>query len=267
MKKWQDFTSPELDAHIDDRTVVVGALGAIEQHGPHLPLDTDTVIAEALLDAALARLPSGMDVVVMPPVAIGASDEHKSFPGTLGLGATPFAGMLETIGADVARAGARRLVWINGHGGNRAAMDIAGLALRRRFGMLAVKCTYTRFGAPPGGEVAELARGFHGGWLETALMLHLAPDKVRTAELGDFALTDHAGSASEDTDSALLGPEGPAAFAWLSEDVNPAGVIGNAAAATADQGAELLDFYAEQIARVLRETATMNIDRFTPAPD
>jgi len=260
MKKWQDFTSPALERHIDDTTLVVGALGAIEQHGPHLPLDTDSVIAEALLDAALERLDSSLDVVLLPPMAIGASDEHKSFPGTLGLDAATAARMLETIGGDVARAGGRRLVWVNGHGGNRAAMDIAALGLRRRFGMLAVKCTYTRLGAPPRGDVAELARGFHGGWLETALMLHLAPDRVHADRLADFRA-----SGIDDSGSALLGPEGPASFAWLSEDLNPEGVIGNAAAATAEQGARLVAFYAEQIAGVLAESAALDIEAFSPA--
>lgn len=260
MMRWQDFTSPALGRHIDDRTVVVAALGAVEQHGPHLPLDTDTVIAGALLDAALERVASSLDVVLLPPMAIGASDEHKSFAGTLGFDTATVARMLETIGADVARAGGRRLVWVNGHGGNRAAMDIAGLALRRRFGMLAVKCTYTRLGAPPGGDVAELARGFHGGWLETALMLHLAPARVHVDRLADFRAT-----GIDDSGVALLGPEGPASFAWLSEDLNPEGVIGNAAAATAEQGARLVEFYAERIARVLAESAALDIDAFTPA--
>jgi len=264
MMNWQDFTSPALDRHIDDTTVVVGALGAVEQHGPHLPLDTDTVIAEALLDAALKRLDSSLDVVLLPPMAIGASDEHKAFPGTLGFDAVTVAGMLESLGADVARAGGRRLVWVNGHGGNRAAMDIAALALRRRFGMLAVKCTYTRLGAPPGGDIGELARGFHGGWLETALMLHLAPQRVRTDRLAEFAADNIAPPEPGVSDPALLGPEGAASFGWLAQDLNAEGVIGNAAAATAGQGARLVEFYAGRIAGVLAETARLNIAGFKP---
>lgn len=267
MKRWQDFTSPALGRHIDDRTVAVVALGAVEQHGPHLPLGTDSVIAEALLNAALERLDQSLDAVALPPVAIGASDEHKSFAGTLGLDARTTANLLETLGADLARAGVRRLVWVNGHGGNRAAMDIAALALRRRFGMLAVKCTYTRLGDPPGGDVGELARGFHGGWLETALMLHLAPAQVQRDRVADFAAELIPGDGTEGAGGALLGPEGAAAFGWLSEDLNRQGVIGNAAAATAEQGARLVEFYAERIARVIGEAAALDIDPFAPAPD
>ena len=264
MTRWQDFTSPQLERYIDNRTVVVGALGAVEQHGPHLPLDTDTVIAEALLEAALSRLPDPLKVVTLPTLAIGASDEHKSFAGTLGFDAVTVAGMLELLGADVVRAGGRRLVWVNGHGGNRAAMDIASLALRRCFGMLAVKCTYTRLGDPPGGDIDELVRGFHGGWLETALMLHLAPQQVRTDRLADFAAGNLVPGKPGLNEKTLLGPEGAASFGWLAQDLNAEGVIGNAEIATARQGARLVEFYAERIAGVLAETAQLDIGRFKP---
>ena len=119
---------------------------------------------------------------------------------------------LAAVGAGVARAGVRRLVWVNGHGGNRAAMDVAALALRRRFGMLVVKCTYTRLGLPDGAdEHDDVARGFHGGWLETALMRRLAPDRVRTDALDDFPARH-----IDDRPDALVSPEGPAPFAWLA---------------------------------------------------
>ncbi|MGK7295701.1 MAG: creatininase family protein, partial [Candidatus Wenzhouxiangella sp. M2_3B_020] len=235
--------------------VAVMALGAIEQHGPHLPLDTDTVIAEELLAAALSRLDPATEVLALPTQAVGASDEHASFPGTLSLDARSFAGVLEAVGAGVARAGIRRLVWINGHGGNRAAMDVAALALRRRYGMLVVKCTYTRLGLPDGAdEHDDVARGFHGGWLETALMHRLAPERVRTDALENFSARH-----IDDRRDALVSPEGPAPFAWLAEDLNPAGVIGRASAATVEDGARLVDFYADRIAGVLAEAAEVEL--------
>src|SRR6056297_1589199 len=112
---WHDLTSTELASRVSERTVAVMALGAVEQHGPHLPLDTDTRIAEGLLSAALSRIDPGLDVLALPTQAIGASDEHASFAGTLTLDARGFADALESIGAGVARAGVRRLVWVNGH--------------------------------------------------------------------------------------------------------------------------------------------------------
>jgi creatinine amidohydrolase len=247
------LTSPELAERVDKRTVAVLALGAIEQHGPHLPLDTDTCIAGDLLAGALARVSPALDVLALPTLPIGASDEHATFSGTLTLNARCLADTLESIGESVARAGIRRLVWVNGHGGNRASMDTAALALRQRLGLLVVKCSYPKLGMPDGvAGVNDLARGFHGGWLETALMRHLAPDRVRNAALSDFT----ARYIDADRD-ALVSPEGPASFGWLAEDLNAEGVIGNAASATAEDGARLAAFFAERIARVIEETAAL----------
>jgi creatinine amidohydrolase len=258
MTDWQQLTAPELADRVTDGTVAVMALGAIEQHGPHLPLDTDTVIAEGLLAAASARLDPGVDALALPRQAVGASDEHASFAGTLTLGATAFAGVLEALGAAVAQAGIRRMVWLNGHGGNRAAMDIAALALRRRFGLLVVKCSYPRLGLPDGlAGAVDVDRGFHGGWLETALMLHLAPARVRAEAVADFAARHVDGR-----ERAPVAPEGPAPFAWLAEDLNPQGVIGRASAATAEDGARLVEFYAGRIAEVIAETAVLDLAGF-----
>ena len=250
---WQQLTSPELAERVDNRTVAVLALGAIEQHGPHLPLDTDTRIAEGLLGAALPRVDPELDVLALPTLAIGASDEHASFAGTLSLNARCFADTLESIGASAARAGVRRMVWVNGHGGNRASMDTAALALRRRLGLLVVKCSYPKLGMPEAVDgINDLARGFHGGWLETALMRHLAPEQVRREALADFAAR-----YIDQESHALVSPEGPAAFGWLAEDLNAAGVIGNAASATAEDGGRLAAFFADRIARVIEETAAL----------
>jgi creatinine amidohydrolase len=258
---WRELSSTELSQRLTEDTVAVMALGAIEQHGPHLPLDTDTVIAEGLLAEAMARLQPSVQVVSLPTQAVGASDEHASFPGTLTLGSKAFADALEALGASVARAGVRRMVWVNGHGGNRAAMDIAALALRRRYGLLVVKASYTRLGVPEGMPNADdTARGFHGGWLETALMHHLADDRVRADRLDDFSARHIDGR-----DDALVAPEGPAPFAWLAEDLNRAGVIGRASAATAEDGARLASFYAGRIATVISEAAALDLSGFDPA--
>jgi creatinine amidohydrolase len=249
--RWPSLTTEELAAIARPGVVAVQALGAIEQHGPHLPLDTDTRIAEGLLARALDRLDGGPEVLVLPPLVFGASDEHKSFPGTLGLDGRALVDALVTFGGDVARAGVDRLVWVNGHGGNRAPMDLAALALRREHALRVVKCTYTRFGPPPVAFPAEeRAHGFHGGALETALMRELAPGSVRENRVDVFPVT-------RSTDSPVLDAEGPASWAWLAEDLNAQGVIGDARLGTAEAGAALGDFYAERIARVLVETARL----------
>lgn len=125
----------------------------------------------------LSALDPSLDVVCLPPMAVGASDEHASFPGTLSLPAPVAIATLEAYGDSLARAGIRRWVLINSHGGNKAVMDLAALTLRRRHGMRVVKATYTRLTPLEGAiDADELRKGLHGGALETAMMLHLAPN-------------------------------------------------------------------------------------------
>lgn len=260
--RWQDLTSLEVST-LPRTTVAVMVAGAIEQHGAHLPLSTDLDIGEGLLQEALTHLPERFPLVILPPMAVGASDEHLSFPGTLSLPPELAIATLEAHGDAVARAGLQRLVLINSHGGNKAVMDLAALRLRRRHGMLVVKVHYTRMPPPgtlPAGGLPaeELRHGLHGGALETAMMRHLAPDKVRLDQL------DHPPSRGEAMaeQGLLLAPEGEAAFAWLAEDLHPAGVVGNARLATAELGQRLVAHYGKRIARILRETRDLAVDTF-----
>jgi creatinine amidohydrolase len=259
--RWQDLTTPELAA-LPRESVAVMVLGAIEQHGDHLPHSTDLDIGEGLMAAALAKLPADFPLVQLPPLAVGASDEHLSFPGTLSLSPELAIATLEAHGEAVARAGFQRLVWLNSHGGNKAVMDLAALRLRRRHGLLVVKVHYTRMPLPEGVPEAmlpaeELRHGLHGGALETALMRHLAPEKVRLDRLGRPISR---GKAMAD-EGQLLGPEGEAAFAWLAEDLHPDGVVGNAGLGSAELGRRLVDHYAGRIARILQEARAMRLER------
>ncbi|WP_163575047.1 creatininase family protein [Halomonas faecis] len=251
--RWQDLTSREL-ACLDPDSVAVAVVGAIEQHGAHLPLATDLDIGEGLLDAALERLPDDLPLVMLPSLAVGTSDEHLSFSGTLSLPPQVAIATLEALGDGVARAGLSRLVLLNGHGGNNAVIDIAALALRRRHALRVVKVHYPRLSPPPELRAAlpdaEWRHGLHGGALETALMHHLAPHKVRLDAL------DRPPSSGEAMADAgwLLAPEGAAPFAWLAEDLHPGGVVGDATLGTAALGARLAAHYGEALARVIRET-------------
>ncbi|MFP4208285.1 MAG: creatininase family protein [Wenzhouxiangella sp.] len=253
--RWQHLTSPELAALAGPDALAVLVLGAIEQHGPHLPLSTDLDIATGLLEQALVRLEDGPDVFVLPALALGASDEHAGFAGTLALSAEQMAAQLERIGAAVARTGLRRLVLVNGHGGNIGWMGSAALRLRRRHEMLVVKASYMSFRAPShllGAE--ELRLGLHGGQAETSMMMFLQPEQVRVGRLENFS-----SCAGELAPDAMLGPEGEAAWAWLAEDLNGRGVVGDAASADAELGRQLVDFYAGKLARVMREAATTRL--------
>ena len=257
---WADLRYRQLDALADDDPVAILVLGAIEQHGHHLPLSTDLDIGLGLQQAtldSLQRRGAAVSALCLPALAVGASDEHASYPGTLSLPAPLAIATLEAYGDSIARAGIRRLLLLNSHGGNKAVMDLAALTLRRRHAMLVVKATYTRLAPPPSDwlPAQELRHGLHGGALETAMMLHLAPHKV------EMSLAGHPPASSETLAAAgkIVGPEGEASFAWLAEDLHADGVAGNASLANAALGKQLVAHYAERLAEVVIETQTLSL--------
>lgn len=248
---WQHLTAPQLRALTQRDPVAVITLGAIEQHGTHLPLGTDLIIGEGLQAAMLDKLDPALEVLCLPAIAIGASDEHASFAGTLSLPAPLAIATLEAYGESIARTGIYKLVLINSHGGNKAVMDLAALTLRRRCGMRVVKATYTRLPPLEGAMNAdELRYGLHGGLLETAMMQHLAPQLVT------FEGYNPAAPATP-SEGALVSPEGSAAFAWLGEDLSHHGVAGDASQANAALGERLVHHYAAQLAQVVAETSQL----------
>lgn len=252
------MTAPEAAAFAQRDPVVVLPLAAIEQHGPHLPLSTDLDIGLGLLGEAFEHLPGDAPVRVLPPIAVGASLEHAHVAGTLSIEPGRLSETIRDVGAGLARAGVRRLVLANSHGGNRQAMDSAGLSLRADHGMLVVKASYFRF-ARPDVDVAEAEwkHGLHGGALETAMMLHLRPDAVRMDAIADFS------SLGEELETSMrrVGPEGQASFAWLATDLNPHGVTGDATRATAEMGAQLVRHYGRALAEVILDAGDFRLDR------
>ncbi|WFE72711.1 creatininase family protein [Halomonas sp. M1] len=246
---WQTLTAPRLAAIAKGSPVAIMTLGAIEQHGTHLPLGTDLIIGEGLQAAMLDMIDPRVDVLCLPAVAVGASDEHAGFAGTLSLPAPLAIATLEAYGTSIARAGIQKLVLINSHGGNKAVMDLAALTLRKQFAMRVVKATYTRLPALKDAiDPEELRYGLHGGLLETAMMHYLAPSLVT---LDGYQPTPPAMPAP----GALVSPEGSAAFAWLAEDLSAQGVAGDATGANAELGERLVKHYAAQLAQVVAETA------------
>ncbi|WP_111495955.1 creatininase family protein [Marinobacter bohaiensis] len=252
---WQNLTTVELADKADREAVAILPVAAVEQHGPHLPLSTDLSIGEGILHASLPLL-QDVPALVLPTLPVGLSLEHGAFPGTLSLRPDTAIDVLVDIGQSVAAAGIKRLVIFNSHGGNRQIIDLAALQLRQRFGMLVIKANYFQF-PPPEHLVAteEIRHGIHGGELETAMMLHLAPDSVRSELIRDFATP----AETDLADFVYLAPEGTAAYAWMGQDLNPAGVVGRAGKATADQGAQLVAHFAASLADTVREAAAFNL--------
>ncbi len=249
---WQSLTTQDFEGIDSDRTIAVLPVAAIEQHGPHLPLATDAVINAGIIEHALELLSQEPVVLVLPAVEVGHSLEHTSFPGTLTADAATLIDLWCEIGRSVARAGVRKLVILNSHGGQRALVDIAAVKLRAELGMLVVRANYFGFGCPEGlFDGDEIAHGLHGGEIETSLMLHLAPELVRREALDNFASK----SAELAAGNGILGIEKPVGIGWMSEDLNIAGVCGNAKRADADRGRVYLEYVAARLAELCAEVS------------
>ncbi len=226
--RWPDFA--DLDPK---RVIAVLPTAAIEQHGPHLPVGTDTLIAEGMLERLRAQCPDDLDLRILPVQAVGKSNEHLHARGTLTLSAETALRAWTEIGLSVARAGLRKIVIVNSHGGNLDLISILARELRVQAGMLAVKTSWGAFGQPAGLFSAREAQfGIHGGDVETSLMLAFAPHTVDMARARDF------GSTAE---TAAIPPIGPTSYGWIASDLNSAGTVGEAHLATAEKGAALAD--------------------------
>jgi creatinine amidohydrolase len=247
---WWDLSTREIATLDMERVIAVQPVAAVEQHGPHLPLRVDAAIGEGILARALAQMPDDLPALVLPALPVGKSDEHIAFPGTLTLSHETLARVWFEIGESVHRAGCRKILFYNSHGGNPPVMDIVTRDLRVKLGMLAVAASWFAtvdtsdlFGA------AERRHGIHGGEEETSMMLHLQRLLVDMTQAKDFAPA----SAGMPEDYTLLTAEGPVAFAWMTQDLHPSGACGNAAAADAGRGRIAVERAAAALVALLRD--------------
>lgn len=259
---WQELTSAEAGHLAASDPVVILPVAAVEQHGPHLPLSTDLEIGLGLVAEAFRQLPEEVPARLLPPLAVGASREHREMPGTLTLPAGLLEELLVELGGSVARAGVRRLVVVNSHGGNQAVVERAALRLRATHGLLVVKAFYPRFPSPPDPLFtdAEWRHGLHGGAVETSLMLHLRPDLVK---MDRIVPATSLGETLEEAGSRI-GPQGAVPFAWLARDLTDTGVTGDPALASAAAGAKLLSHYGGVLAEVIRDARAFPLERLAP---
>ena len=255
-RRWAELRTDEFAALDPARAIAVLPVAAIEQHGPHLPLVVDACINAGILDAALALLRDDAEVLTLPPQNIGKSEEHLGFAGTLSLPADRLIAQWNDIGDGVARAGLRKILIFNSHGGNPPVMDIVARDLRVRYAMLAVCANWDDLvDLGEWFDLAELRHGIHGGAVETSIMLHLRPDLVDMTKAEAFASL----SQTMEADFKRLSPVGRPSFAWATQDLNPSGAVGNAAAADAGLGAEIVASAARGLAELLDEMARFDL--------
>ena len=237
-------------------SVLVIPVGAIEHHGPHLPLMTDALIAESVATAAVARgADAGIDLWQLPTLSVTKSDEHHWAPGTLWLSADTLMSVLRDLGRSVSATPAKKLVFLNGHGGNTALLQVAIRELRRLYGLQTFAAPAGRVAAGSGadGEPDEFGMGIHAGYGETSMVMHLRPDLVHE-HLFERNVPEHI------ADFQQIGFNGyPVSFGWLSNDFGPSGVVGDPTGANPAAGAAMFDRSVALAVEALEE-----ISRFNP---
>ncbi len=241
------LTWKQVDALPRDRTLLVLPTAAIEQHGHHLPLATDTLLNNLLLGHALQKMPKDLPVYALAPVCYGKSNEHVGYPGTLSLTRETFIGVLHDLAASLHAAGFKKLVFFNSHGGNHSLLDVMARDLREEFGMR----TFCLFGGGPAAGLGaqEAAYGFHAGEVETSLLLAATPELVHP----DQYTVNYIAKVG---DPGVLKPEfASATFAWLTRDIAPSGVMGDPNPSTAEKGWAWCDAMSTRIAAALTEMA------------
>jgi len=245
---WWDLSTLEFSQLEMHNVVAILPIGAVEQHGPHLPVRVDAAINAGIIARAVELLPADLPVLVLPALPIGKSDEHLEYPGTLTLPYDVLGKVWFEVAKSAWRAGVRKLIFWNSHGGQPQLMEIVCRQLRIELEMFAVGASwFATLDSSDLYSASERAFGIHGGESETSVMLHLHPDLVVMSNAENFTSAAEALAAK----GGVLTPEGGVSFGWQAQDLHPAGVTGNAAAADAARG----EIEVERAARALVKLA------------
>jgi len=251
---WSDYTSEHFSRLPRERLIAVLPVGAVEQHGPHMPIATDHATIDGIVRATVPKLPDDLPVLFMPTSAYGKSNEHSRYPGTITLSAATLMALWTDIGASVAASGVKKFVLFNSHGGQMNLMDIVVRDLRERLGIMVVGASWYTLGLPQGLFTDhEQVHGIHAGDIETSVMLALAPGTVRMEHARNFTSLTETMAA----ENRFLGITTRGKLGWQTQDLNPAGACGDATLATAAKGRAVVDYVSDRFIELLRD-----IDRF-----
>ncbi len=262
-RDWSDIHWPDIGTAEPARWIAVLPLAATEQHGPHLPLGTDVMIARAYLKHVRDRLPANLPVTFLPLQPVGISTEHIDYPGTLTLSTDIALKSWMALGESVARAGLKKLVIVTSHGGNSAAMTLVAQDLRAHLKLFVVTTSWSRFGTPDGlFDADELRHGIHGGAVETSIMLARFAEHVRQDKIADFRPF----SVAMERKYRWLSTQRPAPFAWQAQDLHPSGATGDATQASAEKGWRLLDHGARAFIELLGDVDKFDMKALSTSP-
>jgi creatinine amidohydrolase len=254
-RRYEDLTGPEIAERVRPSSILLLPIGAVEQHGPHLPLAVDHVIAHETATAVVGEVGDELDVWQLPTLSVSKSNEHAWSAGTLSYSAETMLAILRDLGRAVASTGCERLVLLNGHGGNTTLLSTALRELRLDVGL---KTFLVHPSVPPayGGRSteSELGMGIHGGLHETSVFMHLRPELVDLSKAGR-----RVPEALAENRFVKFG--GPVMFGWLSNDFHPDGYIGDPTGASAELGKELFEANVAHLGEQLAEIATFDFGR------
>lgn len=232
-----------------ENVVIIQPVGAIEQHGPHLPIIVDSAISMGVLGQALAKLEPDIPAYALPCLYYGKSNEHWHFPGTITLSAETLLSVLKEMAASLYHSGFRKLVLMNSHGGQPQIMEIAARDIHQEYNDFLVFPLFTWRVPHIAGELLtpqELEYGIHAGDAETSMMLSLLPDQVKM----DRAVREYPQGLPE---NSLLSMEGKLPFAWLTKELSKSGVMGDATVATKEKGLSLLASVSDGWVQVIKD--------------
>lgn len=232
-----------------ENVVIIQPIGAIEQHGPHLPIAVDSAISLGVLGKALGQLDAQIPAYALPCLYYGKSNEHWGFPGTITLSATTLMSVIKEMAQSIYRSGFRKLVLMNSHGGQPQIMEIAARDIHQEHQDFAVFPLFTWRVPHTAGELLtakEKESGIHAGDAETSIMLSLLPEQVNMSK----AVTEYPQGLPTDS---LLSMEGKLPFAWLTKELTKSGVMGDATAASQEKGDLILKSVADGWVQVIQD--------------
>ena len=255
---WADLTTQDFAALDPERVVAIAPVGAVEQHGPHLPVGVDAAINVGIIARTIDLMPADCPALVLPMLPVGKSDEHLAFPGTLTLSHETLARVWFELGASVHRAGLRKILFFNSHGGQPQLLDIVCRDLRVKLGMFALTVMWPALiDMDALYDAQENRHGIHGGQSETSVMLHLHPELVDMDRAENFVPL----SVEIERESELLSPEGAVRFGWQTQDLHQKGACGDATKASAELGGITVERTAARLVRLIDEISRYPLSR------
>jgi len=243
---WKFLTAADLRAKAQAGAIVVLPVASMEQHGPHLPVGVDSILCEAVCQAAAESVAGDTAVVVAPTLWCGMAEHHMAFGGTFTFDIPTYRSVLYCVLKSIARHGFKRVLIVNGHGGNIAALAAFLPDIAREIGLDLRVTTYFEQARAALAEVLEDQEGVHHACeAETSMMMVAAPDSVRREKLAEAYGPAHSSAP----------PAGIARYRSF-KDITPSGVIGDARRASAQKGEKLMAACRDGIAAVLRNPQT-----------